>query len=488
MGRFHSKCSAWSRGGLAAALVVVAFPTPAAAETNRTLAEELIEIMYGSGTLDDAQYRRLLDKARAEEEQREADVQAARRAADEAVAVAAAPAVGSNSEDWDFKWSNGFKLERSDGAFRFKFGGRIQNDWAAVGRDDALKEVFSQGTGTEFRRARLFFEGTMYEQLYFKAQYDFSTSELNQNDLYIGLRELGWLGQVQVGHAKEPFSLEQMTSSKYLTFMERSLANVFAPQRNTGFAVQNTALDKRILWQLGAYRDTVIAGMGFSDDGDYNVTARLSGVPIYADEGAKVLHLGAAYSHQFRGGDFALRYRQRPESHLADRIVDTQSPSGANIPTDGIDLVDLELAWVWGPASVQAEYIHAFVDGDGVSDTDYWGSYVEASYFLTGEHRHYELGKGRFGRVKPHENFDSRTGHWGAWEVAARFSYLDLNDDFVKGGEVWDVTLGLNWYLYPNARISLNYIHSRVDDRLTAFDPNLDGDANIGQMRFQIDF
>jgi len=477
---------AWAAGVMLAFVCVAA---SVSAETNRTLAEELIEIMHASGTIDDAQYRHLLEKAREEAEQREAGVRAAQQAADKAVAVAAAaPAVSSGPEDWSFKWSNGFKLERNDGFHKFKFGGRIQNDWAAIGRDDNLKDVFSQGTGTEFRRARIFFEGTLYEQLFFKAQYDFADGDTDFNDVYVGLKGLGWLGQMQVGHAKEPFSLEQMTSSKYLTFMERSLANAFVPGRNTGFAAQNTLLEKKLLWQVGAYRNADDFGDGFSDNGDYNITARLAGVPIYADEGSKVLHLGASYSHQFRGGDFAERYRQRPESHLADRIVDTQSPNGADIPTNGVDLMDVAAAVVWGPASAQAEYIHAFVDGDGVSDTDYWGSYIEASYFLTGEHRNYELGKGRFGRVKPKENFNSRTGHWGAWEVAARFSYLDLNDDFVKGGEVWDVTLGLNWYLYPNARISLNYIHSEVDDRLTTFNPNLDGDANIGQMRFQIDF
>lgn len=488
MVRLDSKGLGRGRVGFVVALLFAATPNAAVAESNRTLAEELIEIMYGSGTIDDVQYRRLLDKARAEEEQREADVQAARRSAEEAVAVAAAPAVNATSEDWDFKWSNGFTLERSDGAFQFKFGGRIQNDWAAIGRDDALEEVFQQGTGTEFRRARLFFRGTLYEQLYFKAQYEFANTEIDQNDLYIGLRDLGWLGQLQVGHAKEPFSLEYMTSSKYVTFMERALPNVFVPQRNSGFAAQNTLRDKRMLWEVGVYRNTVVAARSFSDDGDYHITARLSGVPIYADEGSKVLHLGVAYSHQFRGGPFSLRYRQRPESHLADRIVDTQAPDGSNIPADGIDLVNVEAAWVWGPASVQAEYMHAFVDGDDVSDTNFWGSYIEASYFLTGEHRNYQLGKGRFGRVRPHENFNSHAGHWGAWQVATRFSYLDLNDEFVKGGKVWDVTLGLNWYLYPNARIMLNYIHSRVKDRLTAFDPSLDGDANIGQMRFEIDF
>ncbi len=201
------------------------------------------------------------------------------------------------------------------------------------------------------------------------------------------------------------------------------------------------------------------------------------------------MHLGLSYSHQFRQS-FGLRYRQRPEAHLADRIVDTRNPiTTLDIPTDDIDLLNPEFAWVWGPLAFQAEYMHSFVNGEaGNDDTDFWGATGEVSYFLTGEHRNYELGKGRFGRVKPKENFSSRQGTWGAWQVAARFSYLDLNDEFVEGGKLWDVTAGLNWYPFPNARVMLNYIHSRVEDRLTSPDPDLDSDADIAQLRFQIDF
>jgi phosphate-selective porin len=356
----------WALGSVVF-VTIACVATSSFAEPNRTLAEELIEIMHASGSIDDEQYERLLEKAHEEERQRAEGIQEAAREA--AATTGAAPAVSSGPEDWKFGWNNGFNLERNDGAFKLKLGGRIQNDWAAIGRDGDLKDVFDKGTGTEFRRARLFFSGTVYEQLYFKAQYDLAGGDSDFKDVYIGLRELGPMGQLQVGHAKEPFSLEEQTSSKYLTFMERSLANVFSPGRNTGFSAQNTLLDKRLLWQVGAFRDADDFGDGFGDNGDYNVGARVSGAPLYRDEGEKVWHLGASYSHQFRSGDFGLRYRQRPESHLADRIVDTRAPGGMDVPTDGIDLMDWETALVWGPAAVQAEYIHAFVDGNqGASD------------------------------------------------------------------------------------------------------------------------
>jgi phosphate-selective porin OprO/OprP len=140
-----------------------------------------------------------------------------------------------------------------------------------------------------------------------------------------------------------------------------------------------------------------------------------------------------------------------------------------------VDLFNLELATILGSFSAQAEftgsYVHRPGSGSGVArggrDPFFFGGYGFVSYFLTGERRNYELGKGRFGRVSPLANFNPARGDWGAWEVAARFSYLDLTDRDIRGGEQWDVTAGLNWYLFPNLRFMLNYVHFDVNDRQT---------------------
>ena len=111
------------------------------------------------------------------------------------------------------------------------------------------------------------------------------------------------------------------------------------------------------------------------------------------------------------------------------------------------------------------------------------------SWFITGEHRNYQLGKGRFGRVELNENFNPFKGGWGAWEVAARFSYLDLTRSGIRGGEMWDVTAGINWYLAPNLRVMLNYIHSAVTNRqLDPGDPDVAGSGDVLQTRLQMDF
>jgi phosphate-selective porin OprO/OprP len=463
----------------------------------KSVAEELLEILRAAGTIDDTQHRELRERARAEEAERiEAAASGVNAVVDEAVetatlaAASAAPDPEPSPEDWKFKWSNGFKLERNDGAFKLKFGGRLHLDWAVVDLDERLENAIGgEGHGVEFRRAYVFFEGEIYERLIFKAQYDFANTgdgETDLKDAFIGLKDLGPLGTVMVGHFKEPFSLDEQTSDKYSTFIERGLPNVFFPGRNTGFMAKNAVFDKRVLWQVATFLNTNHSGFSFDDDGMWNVTARLVAVPLYEDDGEKIVHLGFGYSHRFRGGsDYMLRYRQRPESHLAPFLADT----GSTISTNHIDLINPEFAVVWGPASFQAEYVHSFVQGDYAEDTSFWGIYAQASYFLTGEHRNYKLGSGNFGRVKPNANFNPAKGDWGGFEAGVRFSYLDLNDEFERGGRMWDITAGISWYLYPNVRISLNYVHSELDDRIIIADPeDVDGNADIVEARFWLDF
>jgi phosphate-selective porin OprO/OprP len=469
---------------------------------SKSVAEELLEILRAAGTINDSQYRDLSARAREEEAQRietavTAAVAGANQAVDEAVKTATVSAANSapNSDPdpkgWKFKWSNGFKLDRNDGAFKLKFGGRIQNDWAMVDLNEPLENAIGgEGHGTEFRRARLFFSGTVYDRVVFKANYEFASTgdgEVRLKDAYIGLKNVWSLDKVLVGHMKESFSLDSLTSSKHITFMERALTETFSPGRNTGFAIHDTVLDKRVLLQAGAFKEANSSGFGFDDDGMWNLTGRVVGVPLYEDGGEKVVHLGFSYSHQFRGGnDFMLRYRRRPESHLAPYMADT----GSVITTNNINLINPEIAVVWGPASFQAEYTRSFVNGDdGMRNTTFWGTYAQLSYFLTGEHRNYKLGSGSFDRVKPNANFNPLKGDWGAFQVGVRYSYVDLNDELVRGGKMWDITAGVNWYLFPNTRVSLNYVHSELDNRLISPDPdNLDGNADIVQARFQLDF
>lgn len=384
-------------------------------------------------------------------------------------------------------WKEGLRLDSHDGRFKLKIGGRFHNDWAWFDQDKDLEwlwnpnaqSAFYEDTedGTEMRRARLALSGTIYDNLDFKLQFDFAGGDADFKDVWMAYKGLPGVGTVKAGHFKEPFSLEELVSSNDTTFMERALPNVFAPSRNTGVQIGNNHFDERLTWAVGVFRNTDDFG-NRSNDGEYAVTGRVTGLPYYTDEGRKLIHLGASYST--REIDNTLRIRQRPEVHLSPvRFLDT-----GTLFVEDMDLLGLEAAAVWGPFSLQGEYMTADVQTRFTGNHNYDGYYAQASYFITGESRPYKKSAGVFTKITPKNNFNVREGAWGAWEVAARYSVLDLDHDGIPfGGEEKNFTIGLNWYLNPNARVMFNYVHADIDHGAL-----YKGDLNTLQTRFQLSF
>lgn len=393
--------------------------------------------------------------------------------------------IGSTAQepnDFRVYWKEGLNFDSINKDFKLKIGGRIQQDWGWFTEDKEIRDTIGdQVDGAEFRRARIYLSGTIYKNIDFKMEYDFAGGgRPSFTDVFVELKEIPVAGNFKVGHFKEPFSLEELTSSNYITFMERSLPNVFAPARNTGMMLHNTLADKRMTWAAGVFRNANDFGDSEgneSTEGGYSFSGRLTGLPWYEEEGRKLLHTGIGYSYQ-NAFQNEIRYRQTPEMHMADIFVDT----GA-IEAEAAHLFGPELALVYGPFSLQTEYLLANVDLEegGSSDPDFSGFYVYGSYFLTGENRRYETKSGTFDKVKPKKNFK-----WGeslgAIELAARYSALDLTDEDISGGRLQDTTVGVNWYLNPNMRIMLNYVHSEADVR------GEDGSADLVGMRFNIFF
>ena len=135
---------------------------------------------------------------------------------------------------------------------------------------------------------------------------------------------------------------------------------------------------------------------------------------------------------------------------------------------------------VHGPISLQGEYALADVNtSNSMGDPSFTGAYVAATWTLTGESRTYKNSEARFGTVSPDKPFDGEEGGNGAWELALRYSMVDLADSFVTGGELNGVTVGVNWYLNPFTRMMFNYVFADLDDV---------GDTHIFQTRFQVDF
>jgi phosphate-selective porin OprO/OprP len=520
------------------ALANMAVSTPAWALS----ADEMLDLLVDEKVLTPEKAERIKQKARtidqakkAEEETKrsrelqrikqeakaEAKAEAKVEAAKEAKAIVkeAVPKPG-----WKAYWDNGLKVESADGKNKIKVGGRIQYDIASISSpnrrfvDQVSDDEGAQltGTGTEFRRARLYIEGTVYQDLFFKAQYDFAGGATAFKDVFVGVKGIPYIGHIRVGQMKEPWSLEEQTSSNFITFMERGLPNAFSPERKAGGMIYNTAVNKRLYWGAGLFYNTNDVGDAYQNWQNWDVTARLAGTPMYEDEGERLIHLGLAYSHQFRNDNpnaFTLRYRQRPEAHMTDaRTVDTAgatSPTGivqrALIATDGVNLINPEFALVWGPVSLQAEYTLSVVEASRRqaiptrnlfltgSNPSFQGAYAFVSYFLTGEHRTYKQSDACFDRIKPKHNFNLKGGGWGAWEVAFRWSYLNLNSKGIYGGIENDYTIGLNWYLTPNARWMFNYVQAEITNRQVTpraeYPENYaNGSVNVVETRFQVDF
>ena len=373
-------------------------------------------------------------------------------------------------EAWSAEWSNGHKIEKGK-SFQLKFGGRVQADYTFADADAPVESEFGVGEfqdGFEFRRARLFFEGTIYDRVKFKAQYDFAGGDASFKDVWIGLKQN--FGEIRFGHYKEYFSLEELTSSKYLAFLERSLpVEAFSPSRNSGFGIHGSSGDK-LNWGVGAFYDADDFGVSTGED-NTKLTGRIGFRPIYEDKGKRLLHLGLAVNNRDRAD--SIRFRARPEAHFTTRLVDT-----GTFAADSALILGAEVAGVLDRFWFAGEYIQADVDAPLNGDPTFDGAYVQAGYFFTDDYRRFKTSSGAFDRQKPSSVWDNGGGK-GAWEAVIRFSTLDLSDGAIFGGEQDDITVGLNWYPNPATRLMINFVTADVDGL---------GDANFVLVRWQVDF
>ena len=477
------------RSAFAATLACIAVLGAGAARAeDKRVVDELLDILRQNKQISDQQYRELKRKADEERQQDLRKAGAPPPPPPPPPVAAVAPTPSPDTMRAYFK--NGFVLETADKNYSISIGGRLQADWNASFADQAVRDEFSDlsasQTGVEFRRARLSIQGLVFGNIDYKIEYDFSTGEPEAKDVYIGMRKIPYAQYVRVGHYKEPFSLEELTSDSFTTFMERGLPNAFSPSRNMGITTFQEYFEQHMTFALGGFAETNNSGFGFGPHEGYNLSTRVTGLPIYEEQGRHLLHLGFAYTHKFRHCssasstdgtcDGTLGFAQKPEAHLFPvNLVNT-----GQLNTDGVDLINPEIAWVWGPLSLQAEYMHAFVSQVDNPDPDFGGLYAYVSYFVTeGDTRSYRLSEGAFDRIIPKRSFGFDGQGWGAWEVAARFSRLDLGSKNVDGGTEDDVTGGVNWYLNSVTRVTVNYVWAHLESV---------GDSNIVQARFQLSF
>ena len=348
------------------------------------------------------------------------------------------------------------------------FGGRIMYDMATWGAEEF------DNIGTEFRRVRIYSSGKMYGTVKYKLQLEFAGGKIAFKDVFIELNKLPIKGNLRVGHFKEPLRLEALTSSKYITFMERGLPIAFAPERNTG-AMYHTTFGEKLSIQSGVFRNSDAFGNNKSATNNVNITSRITYLAI--SDGDKLLHLGISNSIR-KNSDNDYGFSSRAENHMGSELLSVEFTNQVK----DVNIIAGEMAYVNSSLSLQGEVIQTTVNTEiGQGNTPFTHEiisyYGQVSYFLTGENRPYKSSLAGFGRVKPKNNYGENG--WGALEVAARFSAIDMKED----GSLEDFTIGLNWYLNPNTRVMLNYVMGELTNGVGEVTTE-----NAVMMRIQLDF
>mgnify|MGYP002700400621 FL=1 len=251
--------------------------------------------------------------------------------------------------------------------------------------------------------------------------------------------------QLITGNYKVPFSLEFQASSHANTFIERSLAFGLSPGRHLGAGI-NMFKDNWSL-QAGIFGNKIHQSNAGQDE-ETLIAGRLVWLPVKNDD--YFVHLGVAGLHSNNGDNTSLRLKSNPESYVAStQLVDT----GAISDVDDYSQIGFEAAVNYQRLNVQSEYIKSSVN-TGLESLDFNSWYIQSSLFLTNDRRVYK--KGKFGIVKP-QSILGQDGT-GAWELAMRYSEIDLNAADVIGGIERNMTLALNVYATPEIRFTAEYL------------------------------
>ena len=382
--------------------------------------------------------------------------------------------------------------------------------------------------GADFRRARLSAKGSLTETTNYFFQMDFAFfGRPTFTDVWVEQTQIPGIGTIRIGQWKQPFSLEVVSSFRYTTFVERSsLFQAFTPFRHLGTGFYNNAEDLSSTWAASVFttgQDQF--GGTLSTAGGWGTAERITYLPYYdeASKGREYLHLGLAHYFNAPPNKTTI-FRSIPEMYIGANGAGTVGTSGqaapgsfngtpffvntGNLGVNCFNVLGTELLWVNGPLSFQSEAMVNLVDQaanvagtqnvGGGSMAVLPGMYAQTGYFLTGEHRPYDRKAGAIDRIVPLHNFSPWKDEcgWGAWEVAGRYSYIDLNDKNIRGGQMSDYTAGLNWYLNPFWKIQLNYIYSASNYRYAVGGPStntpaasfLGNHTSMFDLRCQMDF
>jgi len=264
---------------------------------------------------------------------------------------------------------------------------------------------------------------------------------------YSGFKRLAITG----GYFKEPFSLSYLTSPKNLLFAERPLpVMALDPGKKIGVALRTHGAR----WSLsggvfgGGYDQTASSP---KSAGRWGESVRATITPWYSHRG--LWEFGASYAWREADSDHSATFGYLPESFTVGTKLANTPPI---TDVSWFSTADAETLLHAGPFALQGEYLLTHVDRDGAAALTLPGWYAQASWSITGEQRHFSPATGTLGGLTPAHTISA--GGWGAWEVAVRYSALDLNNADISGGFERNATVGVNWYPETPLKLMLDAI------------------------------
>lgn len=376
--------------------------------------------------------------------------------------------------------AGGFAVTSADSNFAFRVRGYVQTDarfYASDRVDTAASDSFL------IRRARPIIEGTSFGKVDYRVMLDFgsqaSLSTANNallQDAYANLRLLPEF-QVQAGKFKEPVGLERLQSGANLLFAERAYPTQLVPNRDVGIQLHGDVFGNALRYEVGAFNGVADGGSGDFDstDPDKDVAGRLFAHPFRKSSlGAlQGLGIGIAGTYGDREGPLRPFVSEGLQRLFAYRTSATAG--NPNVLADGTHWrLSPQAYYYWGPFGLLAEYavssqeVRQAGGGTGAGSVEtlaHTGWQVAASWFLTGEANAYKT-------VNPKRPVTFKGGGgWGAVEIAARVSRLDVDEDafpiFANPATAADAALslglGVNWHLNRNLKFTVDYAHTQFE-------------------------
>jgi phosphate-selective porin OprO/OprP len=374
--------------------------------------------------------------------------------------------------------SKAYEYER--GGFSLRFGGGLLFDYAHYWQDEDSEQQLELRPESGIRDLRVLVSGRLFwSRLTYTLgyMYDARPNEwrFRQTGLNLQVPELG--GYLFIGRTKEGFSTNKLMVGYYGWFNERSAANdAFIPILADGARWTASVFGGKLIYNIGAFADAISDKESFNKN-DWQVAGRAVWLPLAQPDSKTdvrpVLHL-AVDARVAGANDGFLQYRSKPEAFLAQSYAVDTGKFEASRST----MLGVEAYYARGPLSSGTEYFFNKVSSSSTNDPFFHGGEVFVAYLLTGETHPYNFRGGFFQDVVPAKSFFS--GGPGAWELALRCSYVDLDSGLIAGGKFTRITPLLNWYMSDTLRFEAAYGYGMLDR------DGLQGTTQFFQTRIQL--